>query len=190
MTDVTGFNPLSDDCGDYDKEQSQKLEDKIENMQDEHNNGVDRMFPFGLTCIFNGATVPTFTTCRKKGSITSQLLTNMLKKMDDPMLFDRSGGIKPCPLCDGHCSRFKEPFLEYTHEYDTPWGCCIGVPYGTSLWKLGDSQEQNGTFKMECKKSKAETARAKVRAGLPATLERSDIVRIVHVAWKPFFCSR
>jgi hypothetical protein len=82
VTGVTGFNPLSDDCGDYDREQSQKLEDEIANMQDENNNGVDRMFPFGLICTFNGVMVPTFITCRKKGSITSQLLTNILKKTD------------------------------------------------------------------------------------------------------------
>jgi hypothetical protein len=40
------------------------------------------------------------------------------------------------------------------------------------LWQVGDSEEQNGTFKVECKKLKAETVKAKIRAGLPATLER------------------
>jgi hypothetical protein len=42
-------------------------------------------------------------------------------------------------------------------------------------------------FKVESKKSKAETARAKIPPGLPATLDRSEIVRIVHVAWKKSF---
>jgi hypothetical protein len=98
------------------------------------------------------------------------------------MLFDRSDGVNPCLLCDGHGNRFEEPFLEYIHESNTSWGCCIGVPYGTSLWQVGDSQEQNGMFKIECKNSKAEPVRAKIRAGLPATLKRSDIVHIVHVA--------
>ena len=41
VTDVTGFNPLSEDCGVYDMEESQKLEDEIANMKDEHMNGVD-----------------------------------------------------------------------------------------------------------------------------------------------------
>jgi hypothetical protein len=40
-------------------------------MKDEHSNGIDRMFPFGLTCTFNGVEVPTFVTCSKNGSITS-----------------------------------------------------------------------------------------------------------------------
>jgi hypothetical protein len=55
------------------------------------------------------------------------------------------------------------------------------VSYGTPLWQVGDSDEQNGTFKVECKKSKSDTVTAKIRAGLPATLERIDIVRTVHV---------
>jgi hypothetical protein len=87
------------------------------------------------------------------------------------MLVDRSDGVNPCLLCDGHGSCFEEPSLEYIHESNTPWRCCIGVSYGASLWQVEDSQEQNGTFKIGSKKSKSETVRAKIRAGLPATLE-------------------
>jgi hypothetical protein len=163
VTDVTGFNPLSEDCGDCDMEESQKLEDKIANMKDEHINGVDRMFPFGPTYTSNGVTVPTFITCSKNESITSQLLTNMLKKMEDLMLFDRNDGVNPCILCDAHGTRFKEPFLEYIHESDTPWGCFIGVPYGTSLRQSGESKEQNDAFKIQSKKSKSETVRANIK---------------------------
>jgi hypothetical protein len=156
-------------------------------MKDEHSNGVYQMFPFGPTCTFLGVKVPTFVTCSKNGSITSQLLTNMLQTMDKLCLFNRSDGTNPCLLCDGHGSRFEEPFLAYTLESSTPWGCCISVSYGTLLWQVGDSEAQNGTFKVECKKSKAYTVTAKIRAGLPATLERSDIVPIVHVAWMKLF---
>jgi hypothetical protein len=84
-------------------------------MKDEHSNGVDRMFPFGPTCTFNGIEVPTFVTCIKNGSITSQLLTSMLRKMDQLEVFDRSKGVNPFLLCDGHGSRFEGPFLEYVH---------------------------------------------------------------------------
>jgi hypothetical protein len=65
-----------------------------------------------------------------------------------------------------------------------PWTCCIGVPYDTSAWQLGDSAEQNGKFKIESDKANAETVRCKSRAGLSATLERSDIIRIVSIAWQ------
>jgi hypothetical protein len=55
------------------------------------------------------------------------------------------------------------------------------------MWQIGDSTEQNGTFKIESKKAKACAVRATIRAGLPATLEKSDIVRIVNVAWQTSF---
>jgi hypothetical protein len=183
VTDVTGYNPLSVDARDVSSDDMKQLEAEIQSIKDEHRNGVDQMFPFGPTCTFLGVEVPTFATCSKNGSITIQLLTNMLQTMDKLCLFDRSDGTNPCLLCDGHGSQFKEPFLTYTLESSTPWGFCIGVPYGTSLWQVGDIEEQNGTFNVECKKSKADTVTAKILVGLPATLERSDIVRIFHVTW-------
>jgi hypothetical protein len=187
VTDITGFNPLYVDATYVNSDDMKKLEEEIASTKDEHIKGVVQMFPFGPTYTFNGVEVPTFITCSKNGSITSQLLDNMLQIMDKLCLFDRSEGTTHCLLCDGHGSRFEEPFLKYTLESSTPRGCCIGVPYGTSLWQVGDSEEQNGTFKVERKKSKADTARENIRSGIPTTLERSDIVQIVHVAWKKLF---
>jgi hypothetical protein len=148
VTDVTGFNPLSKDAEDVSSDDMKLLEDEIEQMKDEHSNGVDRLFPFGPTCSFNGTEVPTFFTCSKNGIITSQLLTNMLCKMDDLELFDRSDGVNPFLLCKGHGSRFEDPFLEYRLEGKRHWMCCIGVPYVTSMWQVGDSTEHDGTFKI------------------------------------------
>jgi hypothetical protein len=187
VADATRYNPLSSDeqaiCG----EAMKVLEEEIHAMTYEHSNGADCIFPFGPTRTFNGVQVPTFVTCSKNGSISSQLLTNMLSKMDDYCLFDRRNGTNPFLLCDRHGSLFEEPFLEYTLDSNMPWTCCIGVPYGTSMWQLGDSAEQNGIFKIESKKAKSETVRCKIRAGLPATLDRSDIVRIVNMACQKLF---
>jgi hypothetical protein len=187
VTDVTGFNPLSEDAQDVCGDEMKALQEEMNAMKDEQSNGADRMFPFGPTCTFNDVTVPMFVTCSKNGSITSQLLTSRLAKMDDHSLFDRSAGINTILLCDGHGSRFEEPFLEYTLESDMPCTCCIGVPYGTSVWQVGDTPDQNGTFEIESEKAKADTVRRKIRAGLPATLEHSDIVRIVNIAWQKSF---
>jgi hypothetical protein len=52
---------------------------------------------------------------------------------------------------------------------------------------VGSSQEQHDTFKIERKKATSETVTGKIRAGLPSTLERSDLVRIVNVAWQKYF---
>jgi hypothetical protein len=66
VMDVTGFNPLSEDAQDVCGEEMKVLQEEINEMKDEHSNGADRMFPFGPTCTFNGATVPAFVTCSKK----------------------------------------------------------------------------------------------------------------------------
>jgi hypothetical protein len=50
------------------------------------------------------------------------------------------------------------------------------------MWQVGGSTEQHGTFKIESKKAKADTARNNIGAGLPAMIEKTDIVQIVNVA--------
>jgi hypothetical protein len=56
------------------------------------------------------------------------------------------------------------------------------VPYGTSVFQVGESQEQNGILKIESKTATSYTVTGKAQAGLHATLERSNIFRIVNVA--------
>jgi hypothetical protein len=111
VTDVTGYNPLSVDARDVSSDDMKQLEEEIQSMKHENIDGVDRMFPFGPTCTFIGVEVSTFVTSSKHGSITSQSLTNMLQTMDKLCIFDHSDVINPCLLCDGHGSRFEEPFL-------------------------------------------------------------------------------
>jgi hypothetical protein len=144
-------------------------------------------FGLGPTCTLNGSEVPTCVTYSKNDSITSHLLTTMFSNMDDLEIFDQSEGVNPFLLCDGHGSQFKEPLLEHTLESNIIWTCFIGVSYGTSMWQDGDSAEQNGTFKIETKQAHACTVRNKTRASLPATLEKSNIVCIVNIAWQNYF---
>jgi hypothetical protein len=72
----------------------------------------------------------------------------MLQAMDELDVFDRSTGLSPFLLLDGHGSRFELEFLEYINTPEHKWNCCIGLPYGTSYWQVRDSSEQNGCFKM------------------------------------------
>jgi hypothetical protein len=187
LMDVTGFNPLSKDAEDVRSDDMKVLDDKIVEMKDEHGNGVDRMFKFGPTCTFNGSQVPKIVTCSKTVSITSQLLTNMLSRMDDLEIFDQISGVNSFLLCNGNVSRFEEPFLEYTLASNRPWTCCTGVSYGTSMSQVVYRTEHNGTFKIESKKAKASAVRYNIRPGLPVTLHKSDVVRIVNVAWQKSF---
>ena len=79
----------------------------------------------------------------------------MLKVIDKTEVFDRTDGIAPFLLLDGHGSRFDLISLEYINNPANPWSVVgIGVPYGTSYWQVGDSSQQNGSFKMNTGKAK------------------------------------
>ena len=62
--------------------------------------------------------------------------------------------MNPFILVDGHGSRFRLPFLEYTNNKDHEWKACIGVLYGTALWQIGDRKIQNGSFNVAITKAK------------------------------------
>jgi hypothetical protein len=154
---------------------------------DGNTGGVDKRFPMGPVCTFNGIDVPTLCCCSENGSITAHLLVQMLKTMDELKVFDRSDGIPPFLLLDGHGSRFDLEFLEYVNGADTKWRCCIGVPYGTSYWQVGDSTEQNGCFKMALTKHKRNLLNAKSLVGQDFALDKEDVIPLVHKAWNDSF---
>lgn len=52
----------------------------------------------------------------------------------------------PFLICDTHGRRFELPFLEYINNPWHKWDVCIGVPYGTALWQVGYSSEQNSAM--------------------------------------------
>ena len=71
----------------------------------------------------------------------------MVATLDKLEILSR-GNCLPFLICDAHSSRFELPFLEYISNPDHEWAVCIGVPYGISLWQVGDSEEQNGSINM------------------------------------------
>ena len=90
----------------------------------------------------------------ESGSIMSALLTKMLEHIDYYTEPNQRNGMTPFLLLDGHGSHFKEPFLDCINNNKHKWKVCIRVPYGTNLWQVGDSAQQNGSFKMALKKVK------------------------------------
>ena len=78
----------------------------------------------------------------------------MLTKLDQLKKFPRDNGTLPFLIADGHGSRFELPFLDYICNPEHEWAMCIGVPYGTVLWQVGDSPEQNGAMNMASVKNK------------------------------------
>ena len=74
-------------------------------------------------------------------------ITTRLETLDYLEVFARSTGINPYMLLGGHGSRMGLPFLRYINDPAYLWIACIGVPYGTSLWQVGDAAEQNSAYK-------------------------------------------
>jgi hypothetical protein len=122
------------------------------------------------------------------GLISSELLVSFLKKMDELKLLPRMDGLKPFLLLDGHGSRLELPFLQYMNSPDHEWVVCIGVPYGTSYWQVGDSSEQNGSYKLALTNYKRELVMKKQRHCFKnPQLETYEIVVIMNEASKKSF---
>ena len=152
------------------------------------NMGKGKMFPLGPECTFNGKKVPTMVRWSKSGSITSIILRDALATMDHYQLFERTATQRPFLLLDGHHSRFEIPFLEYVTNADHPWMICIGVPYGTSLWQVADSKEQNGSFKIAISKAKQNLLKKRLDMYMDSPgIYQTDIMTIVDDAWQHSF---
>ena len=154
----------------------------------EKNRGKGRMFPTGPECVFQGKTIPCLVRWSPNGSITSDILRDAIHTLDHHDIFDRSNNKMPFLLLDGHQSRFDVPFLEYITNTNHPWMVCIGVPYGTSLWQVADSKEQNGSFKIALSKIKKEilSKRLDIMMDKPE-LVPTDIIPMVNFAWNQSF---
>ncbi len=118
------------------------------------NCGDNKPYPFGLSCLVREKQVPCYCCCIESVGILGVILKYMLAYLDSLDLFDRSTGLNPFLILDGHGSRFKFDFLEYINSNEHKWNVNIGLPYGTSYWQVGDSTKQNGCLKMALAKEK------------------------------------
>ena len=122
------------------------------------NLGKDNILPGGPSCYYKGIEIPAFVTFSEGGGIDGEILKNIFVRLDKLGIYneDRKKGLTPFVLLDGHQSRFHIDFLKYINNPATKWSVCMGVPYGTALWQVGDSSEQNGLFKMSMAVAKKE----------------------------------
>jgi len=108
--------------------------------------------------------------------------------MDSLNLFPRTeGGPLPFLLLDGHGSRFQLPFLRYVNADEHKWKVCIGVPNGTAHWQVGDSDEQNGSWKMATTRDKRHLSRFKIAMGMPVNIKTTDVIPVCNNAWPNSF---
>jgi hypothetical protein len=137
----------------------------------------------GPICRFRGKDVPCFVCHSPKGSITSDLLVQMIKALDDLEVFRNNDGLRPLLLLDGHPSHLQLPFLEHIMSPKHYWHVYIGVPYGTHLWQVGDSSEQNGSYKM----ATADIKRKIFESRDDGKWYKTDVIPIVRHAWNCSF---
>ena len=142
------------------------------------NCGNGKYFPGGPECTFRGKKVPAFVRWHESSSITTDILVQMLQTIDALNLFPRNDGVKPFLLLGGHGSRLQLPFLQYIKTPKDHWIVCIGVPYGTPLWQVGDSKEQNGSFNMVITKAKDHLLEYKESIGLTNGVVATDLMPI------------
>ena len=119
-------------------------------------------------------------------------MTEILRRIDHLELYkeDRRNGLTPFLLLDGHQSRFDLQFLKYINGDDTKWCVCLGVPYGTALWQVADSSEQNGTFKMELNRRKKELYDNRLDTLQHSMqLVKTDIIPLVRKCWPVGFAN-
>ena len=65
---------------------------------------------------------------------------------------------------------------------------CLGVPYGTALWQVADSSQQNGKFKMLLNKNKRELFNKRMEIFQQDMHSmRTDIVPLVRKCWESSF---
>ena len=134
------------------------------------NSKKGKRFPGSPTCVVKGIEVPRLVRWSPKRSMTSEILVDICATIDYCDVFDRSDGAMSFFLLDGHGSRVELPFLEYVNNPEYLGCACIVVPYGTDLWQVGDSAEQNGTSNMCSTKEKAEIVRKKEVLSLPPVI--------------------
>jgi len=166
-----------------------KWKDGLDIFSKEEGVGEGKIHPGGPTVEFKGVKVPAYCNCTETGSINSEILADAFKTMDDLNLFTRdANGKAPIAMLDGHCSRTGLPFLEYVCDKETQWYILLGVPNQTQVWQLGDSAEQNGSFKMELYRWKLELlTKKRGTGGIPLSILKPEVAWGVRVACEVSF---
>lgn len=152
------------------------------------NAGPGKYFPGPPTCRFRNKDIPSLVRWNESGSITSEILVEALSTLDIMGVIDRSSNKKPFLLLDGHGSRLEMPFLKYINTPEDYWVVCLGVPYGTALWQVGDSKEQNGSFNIAFARAKQDLLQFKInKMTQDSSLRPTDLMPLINIAWERSF---
>ena len=158
-----GFDPEADWVGDGEDEFLTGTLPTTDQLSD--NIGPGKRYPGIHTCVFNGKKIPGKVFATASGSVTPQVLVEVLKHLDKLNVFPRGNGIpNPTLLVDGHPSRVHPHFVQYINNIKTDfkvdtsadhyWNVAFGLPHGTQLWQVADQPEENQVFKYHARVKK------------------------------------
>ena len=122
--------------------------------EDDINIGPGKRHP-GLSLLTaDGKEIPVLFAANPKASMTSTILKDTFKKMDELGITQRGVDeegetYRPAAVVNRHISRMGEDFLRYVSEAATHWEVNLGASYGTEHWQLHDDRKQNGAFKSQ-----------------------------------------
>ncbi len=147
----------------------------------ELNFGEGKYYPGGTTCKYNGKVVDCLTFTSESGGITGEILVKILTHFDSIDLFPRvPGGPILVLIVDGHQSHLAPVFVEYINDKGHTWKVCLGVPYATTLWQVGDASEQKGMVKLEWYREKKELLSWKYFNDLPRAIRPDDVLPLMN----------
>ena len=90
-------------------------------------------------------------------------------------------------MIDGYGSRLELPFLKNINDSTTEWCTCLGVPYGTAYWQVGDSKEQIGSLNVAMTDAKRNLLDLNRSHCLKETIDKSDLILLISIAWNKSF---
>ena len=138
-------------------------------------------YPGGPKCRYNEKIVDCLTYVSESGGITGEILVEILKYFDDIDLFPCIAR-DPIPvlIVDGYQSRLDPKFVEYINDEVNQWKVCLGVPYATTLWQVGNASEQNGMVKLEWFREKIALLLWKNEHDLPCAIRPEDVMHLLN----------
>ena len=142
------------------------------------------MYPYGPICEYMYQYIPCLVAVNETGTITSSIIVPIMKHIDKHAPLHRTATTSRFLLFDGHQTRFQEYFLVYANTPETKWVCCIGLPYNTKFWQVGDAEKINGKYSSEINEAKRKLYKIKTENGYAASILSTDIIPIVRMSWE------
>lgn len=156
------------------------------------NMGAGKRYPGLKTIVFRNKKIEGMVFRSESGGITPEILTLIFKRLDDLDVFPRitlANGKRLIPTAqiDSHPSRFNLDFVKYINDPNHKWAVELGLPDATHVTQVGDSKEQNGTYKSKSYDEKWKLIKYRHENGLSTELERTDIIPIVNATFAASF---